>query len=150
LKIALKYGLLTTGCFIVWVVLAHLLVPDLRSPVHDVGTAAFANIVEITAIALGIRARKSANAGVLSFKDGLKTGVGIAAVYGFSACLFFVVQILVFGPAMLAVEPGAETKPIWQVVLGAFLGLGLGAVLFGLIYSTVISAILATRRSQAE
>src|SRR5436189_3573298 len=77
LKIALKYGLLTTACFIVWVVIAHWLVPDPRSTVHSAGAGVFVNIVEIIAIALGIRERKNAYAGQLSFKDGLKTGVAI-------------------------------------------------------------------------
>lgn len=146
MKIPLKYGLLITACFIVWVVLAHLLVPDPRSLVHSAGAGTFVNIVEIVFIALGIRVRKTADGGQLSFKQGLKTGVGIAAVYGLSACLFFVVTLLVLGTKMLAVEPGAEVKPIWQVALGAFAGLFLGAVLLGLIYSAIISFILASRR----
>lgn len=146
MKIAFKYGLLITVCFIVWVVLAHLLVPDPRSLVHTVGAGSFVNIVEIVAIVLGIRAQKNANGGELPFKEGLKTGVSIAAVYGASASLFFIVELSVLGRGMLAVEPGAETKPLWQVALGAFLGLFVGAVLFGLLYSTIISAMLASRR----
>ena len=146
MKIALKYGLLTTACFIVWVLIAHWLVPDPRSTVHSAGAGVFVNIVEIIAIALGIRERKNAYAGQLSFKDGLKTGVGIAVVYVVSACLFFAVQLLLRGTGMLAIEPGAETRPMWQVVTGAFLGLSVIGVLFGLFYSTIISFIFASRR----
>jgi len=47
---------------------------------------------------------------------------------------------------MLAIEPGAETRPMWQVVTGAFLGLSVIGVLFGLFYSTIISFIFASRR----
>jgi hypothetical protein len=46
----------------------------------------------------------------------------------------------------MASEPGAENLPLWQVALGAFVGLFLGSLLFGLIYSTLISFFLAKRR----
>ena len=145
MKIALKYGLLFTVSFVSWVVIAHWLVPDPQSLLHSVGAGSFVNIVQILAILFGIRARRQADRGELRFKDGIKTGVGIAVVYGFSASLFFVVEIMALGPKWLASEPGAETKPLWRVALGAFLGLGGGAVLFGLIYSTIISFALAKR-----
>lgn len=108
------------------------------------------NIVEIVAILLGIRERKAVDGGQLRFKDGVKTGVSIAAVYAVLACLFFVIALRVLGPGMLAVEAGAELKPLWQVALGAFLGLGVGAVLFGLLYSAVISFFLSSRRSSSQ
>ena len=145
MKIALKYGLLITVCFIAWVVIAHWLVPNPQSLLHSVGVGSFVNIVQILAIFFGIKARREEDGGDLRFKDGIKTGVGIAVVYGFSASLFFVVEIMAFGPKWLASEPGAETKPLSRVALGAFLGLGVGAVLFGLIYSTIISFVLAKR-----
>ena len=146
MKIPLKYGLMITGCFIVWVVIAHALVSNPRSLVHSVGAGSFVNIIEILAIFLGIRAQQKANAGELSFKEGLKTGVGIAFVYGLSACLFFLVEILLLGPKMLAGEPGAEARPVWQAALMAFVGLFAGALLMGLLYSTIISFVFAARR----
>lgn len=146
LKIALKYGLLITGCFAVWIVVAHRLFPDPHSMAHSVGASVFVNLIQIIAIVLGIRARKNENHGYLPFKDGLKTGVAISAVYAVSSSLFFVVALMFFGSALMAVEPGAEVKPLWQVAVGAFLGLGLGALLFGLIYSAVASFVLASRR----
>ena len=145
MNIALKHGLVMTGCFIAWVVVAHWLVPNPQSLVHSAGAGSFVNIVEILAIFFGIKARRKADGGELKFKEGIKTGVGIAIVYGVSASLFFVVVLMVRGSKWLATEPGAETKPLWQVALGAFLGLGVGAVLFGLIYSTIISFVLARR-----
>lgn len=148
MKIALTYGLLITVCFIAWVVIAHLLVPNPQSLVHSVGAGSFVNIIEILAIFLGIKAKRKANAGELRFKEGLKTGVAIAVVYGVSACLFFLVEFILLGPKMLAGEPGAETRPIWQAALGAFLGLFLGAVLLGLLYSTIISFVFAVRRKE--
>lgn len=145
MKIALKYGLLITVCFAAWVVIAHWLVPNPQSLLHSVGAGSFVNIVQILAIFFGIKARQQADGGELGFKDGIKTGVGIAAVYGLTASLFFVVEIMVLGPKWLVSEPDAATKPLWRVAFGAFLGLGVLAVLFGLIYSTIISFVLARR-----
>ena len=145
MKIALKYGLMITACFVAWLLIAHWLVPDPQSPLHSVGAGSFVNIVEILAILFGIKARQKADGGELAFKDGIKTGVAIAAVYGVSASLFFVVELMVLGPKWLATEPGAGSKPIWQMALGAFVGLGVFAVLFGLIYATIISFIFAKR-----
>lgn len=85
--------------------------------------------------------------GQLVFKDGIKTGVAIGAVYGFSASLFFVVELAVLGPKWLMSDPDAANLPVWRAALGAFLGLGLFAVLLGLIYGTIISFVLAKRRS---
>jgi hypothetical protein len=145
LKIALKYGIATAVCFMAWVAVAHWLVPDPSSGVHSGGAAAFVNMVEIVAIFLGIRESKAVDRGRLRFKDGLKTGVSIAAVYAGCACVFFLIALKVLGAGMLAVEPGAALKPMWQVALGAFLGLGVGAVLFGLLYAAVISFFLTSR-----
>lgn len=144
MKIALKYGLATAVCFIAWVSIAHWLVPDPRSAVHSVGAFSFVNIVQIIAILLGIREKKAAS-GQLRFKDGVKTGVAIAVVYAVAVSQFFVIALSVLGPGMLAVEHDAALKPLWQVALGAFLGLGVVAVFFGLLYSAMISFFLTSR-----
>lgn len=149
MKIAIKYGLLITICFIAWVVIAHWLVPNPHSLVHSAGAGSFVNIVEIMGIFLGIREKRKESADTLSFKEGLKTGVAIAFIYGVSACLFFLVEILVLGPKLLAGEAGAEKMPLWKTALGPFLGLFLGALLMGLLYSTIISFLFAVRRRPA-
>jgi hypothetical protein len=147
MKIALKYGLLITLGAITWVVIAHLLVPDPRSPVHRLGAGIFFNLLHIAGVYLAINTVKNETAGEMSFKTGLKTGVATAFVYAVSSCLFFVVAIFGVGPKLMASEPGAENLPLWQVALGAFVGLFLGSLLFGLVYSTIISFVLAKRRA---
>lgn len=144
-RIALKCGLLITLGVIAWVVLAHLLVPDPRSPVHTLGAGVFFNLLHITGIYIAINTLRTETGGELIFKDGVKTGVATAFVYALSASLFFVVAIVVVGPRLMASEPGMENLPIWKVALGAFLGLFVGSLIFGLIYSTVISFFLAKR-----
>ena len=147
MRIALKYGLLITLCIIAWVVIAHALVPNPQSAVHKIGPLIFFNLVEILGIYYGIKARRNAGPGEMSFKDGIKTGVAIAFVYAVTSCLFFLIEILVIGTKILAGEPGAQAKPMWQVAAGAFAGLFIFAIFLGLIYSTVISFILVRRRA---
>jgi hypothetical protein len=146
MKIALKYGLLIALGVIAWVVVAHLLVPDPRSPVHNLGAGIFFNLLEIAGIYFAIQTNRNESGGELRFKSGLKTGVLTAFVYAVTSCLFFVVAIFAVGPKLMASEPGMENLPLWQVALGAFVGLFVGSIIFGLIYSTVISFFLAKRR----
>ena len=145
MKIALKYGLLIALGAIAWVVVMHLLVPDPHSPVHNLGAGIFFNLLHLAGDYLAIKTKKIEVAGELSFKSGLKTGMATALVFAASVSLFFVVAILSVGPKLMAGEPGAENLPVWQAALGAFAGLFVGSLFFGLIYSTIISFFLAKR-----
>jgi hypothetical protein len=142
MKIALKYGLLITAGVIAWLVIAHTLFPDPAAAIHRIGPAVFFNLLEITGIALGIRAKQREMDGVLLFKTGIKTGVAIAFVYGVTTSLFFVIQLAVFGPVWLAPESRAPGQPLWQAALGAFVGLLIFAIVLGLIYSTIVSFVV--------
>jgi hypothetical protein len=146
MRIALKFGLLITLGVIVWVVIAHLLVPDPRSQIHNLGAGIFFNLLEITGIFLAINTNRNERGGDLNFKSGMRTGILTALVYAVSSGLFFLLAIYVVGSKLMASEPGAETMPVWQVALGAFVGLSLGALIFGLLYSAIISFFLAKRQ----
>lgn len=147
MRIPLKYGLLITLGVIAWVVASHLLVPDPRSPVHSLGAGIFFNLLHIAGVYLAINTVRNEAGGELVFKQGLKTGVATALVFAVTASLFFLVAIAVVGPRLMASEPGAESLPAWQVALGAFVGLFVTSLIFGLVYSTVISFFLAKRRT---
>jgi hypothetical protein len=146
LSISLKYGLLITAGVVVWLLAAHWLVPNPASLVHSLGAGIFFNLMEITGIALGIKAKQAERGGTLSFKTGVKTGVAIAFVYAITTSVFFLLQIAVMGTGMMAhqQQPG---QPMWHVIVGAFAGLVLGGVILGLVYSTIISVIVI--KSQA-
>lgn len=145
MRIPLKYGLMITLGVIAWVVVAHLLVPDPRSPVHSIGAGVFFNLLHIAGIFLAVNTAKNEAGGELVFKNGVKTGVATALIYAVTSSLFFLVAIFIVGAKLMASEPGAENLPAWQVAVGAFLGLFVGSLVFGLIYSTVISYFLAKR-----
>jgi hypothetical protein len=145
MKPALKFGLLITLGVIAWVVVAHLVVPDPRSPVHTLGAGVFFNLLHLTGIYLSITTAKRDAAGELIFKDGVKTGMATALVFALSSSLFFLAAIAVVGSKLMASAPGAENMPLWKVALGAFTGLFVSSLLLGLIYSTVISFFLAKR-----
>ncbi|HEY6229985.1 MAG TPA: DUF4199 domain-containing protein [Pyrinomonadaceae bacterium] len=147
MKIALKYGLAVTLVVIAWIVIVrHLMGVGADSKANLIAPIVF-NVAQIIAIFLGMIRRKNDAGGELSFKEGMKTGVGISFVYAASACLFFVIEYLIAGPKLLLAEAGAADRPLWQTAAMAFTGLFLGSLIFGVIYSTVISFFLAKRRN---
>ena len=147
MKIALKYGLLITAVVAVWIVIVKLAMGvGADSKANAIAPILF-SVAQILAILLGMRTRKNELNGALSFKEGLKTGVSISFVYAVSACLFFVIEYLVAGPKLLLSEAGPQDRPLWQVAAFAYTGLFFGSLIFGLIYSTIISFVLAKRRA---
>ena len=148
MKIPIKYGLLITLGVMAWVLIARNVVTNPFSPVHTLGTPILINLLQFIMIYLGLKALEREKGDRPTFKEGLKTGVAISFVYALSVSLFFVGVVLVAGTKWLASEPGAAEAPMSRVLAGAFIGLFLGAMLFGLIYSTLISFFVAKRRSE--
>lgn len=148
MKIPLKYGLLLTLGVMAWVLVARNVVTNPLSTVHTLGTPFFINLLQFIMIYLGLRALEQQKGDRPTFKEGLKTGVAISFVYALATSLFFVGVVAVVGTKWLASEPGAAEAPMSRVVAGAFLGLFGLAMLFGLIYSTLISFFLAKRRTE--
>jgi hypothetical protein len=148
MKIPLKYGLLIALGVMAWVLIAHNTVTNPLSLLHTLGTPIFSNLLLFIMIYLGLKALEREKGDRPAFKEGLKTGVAISFVYALAATLFFVGSVAVMGTKWLASEPGAAEAPMSRVMAGAFIGLFLAAMLFGLIYSTVISFFIAKRRSE--
>ena len=151
MKISLKYGLIIAVVAMVWILIAHNLVSNPASLVHQLGTPIIFNVVQFAMIYLGIKAFEREKGDRPTFKEGLKTGVGISVVYGVAVSLFFVVALKVMGTKFMAVESGAVTDGVSPTqIVQAFVGLVLLALIFGLVYSTVISFFLAKRRSEEQ
>jgi len=148
MKIPIKYGLLATVGVAAWVLTTHSLVTDPKSAVHTLGAPIFFNIFHFAMIYLGLKALEREKGDRPTFKEGLKTGVLISLIYAFTVSLFFVGVMSVVGTKWLASEPTAGEAPMSRVMIGAFIGLFFGALVFGLIYSTLISFFLAKRRSE--
>ncbi len=143
MKIAIKYGLLITLVVVIWVLITHFLFSiSPESKINILGPILF-NLASIVAIYLGIKAKQGGKA--LSFKEGIKTGVSISLVYALSASIFFLILFLLVGPSLMANEPMDQNFPPWQRALGAFAGLFFGALILGLVYSTIISFLLVRR-----
>lgn len=147
MKIPLKYGLLTTLGLIIWVLLAHTLVANPESAVHKLLAPIFFNVLHFVMIYLGLKALERERGDKVGFKEALKTGVAIAFVYALGACVFFAVAVLVVGTRWMTLEPGAD-RNLGAFLVPAFAALFLGTLILGLLYSTVISAFLAKRRSE--
>lgn len=147
MKIPIKYGLLITMGIMAWVLIARATVANPQSLVHTLGAPVFFNILQFAMIYLGLKALERDKGDRPTFKEGLRNGVWISFVYALTASLFFVGVVVVVGTKWLASEPGASEAPLSQVAAQAFVALFIGAMLFGLIYSTVISFFLAKRQS---
>jgi hypothetical protein len=147
MRIILKYGLLIALGAIAWVVVTHLLVRDPRSILHTLGAVVVFNVLQFAGIYLGMSARKREAGKKLHFKEALKTGVLISLVYAFLTSLFFAAALLIVGSKMMAAE-GAPNEPIAQVAAKAFAGMFFLPLIFGLVYSTIISFAVAKRFSE--
>jgi hypothetical protein len=146
MKIALKYGLLIAAVVVGWIVIVRLLMGVGADSKANVIAPILFNLAAIGAIYLGMKTRKNELGGELRFKEGLKTGMSISLVYAVSACIFFMIEYLVAGPKLLLSEAGPQIGPMWQVAAIAYAGLFFGSILFGLIYSTIISFFLARQQ----
>jgi uncharacterized membrane protein len=148
MKIPLKYGLMITLGVVAWVLIARTTVTNPQSLVHTLGSPIIFNILHFIMIYLGLKALERRKGERPTFKEGVKNGVAISFVYALTASLFFVAALAVVGTRWLASEPGVADKPASVVAAQAFIGLFLFSMLFGLIYSTVISFFLAKRQSE--
>jgi hypothetical protein len=149
MKIPIKYGLLSTLGVMAWVLISHSLITNPDSIVHRLGGPVFFNILEFAMIYLGLKALEHEKRDAPTFKEGLKTGVAISFVYGLITSIFFVAVLAIVGTKWMTSAPGAANVPLSRLALGAFLAFFVGAMLFGLIYSTVLSFFVAKRRSEA-
>ncbi len=148
MKISLKYGLLIAVFVMAWVLIARATITNPGSIVHTLGTPIFVSIVQFVMIYLGVKEFGRQKGDKPTFKEGLKTGAGISLVYALAASLFFVGVLMVVGTSWLASEPGPRNISATETAVRAFVGLFVLAMIFGLIYSTVISFFLAKRRSE--
>ena len=147
MKIPLKYGLLITIGVMAWVLIARTTVTNPTSLVHTLGSPIVFNVLHFVMIYLGLKALERQKGDRPTFKEGMKNGVAISFIYALTASLFFVGVLAVVGTKWIESEPGIASTPTSTIALQAFAGLFLGAMIFGLIYSTVISFFLAKRQS---
>ena len=145
MKLALKYGIIIAIGFMAWTIVAHTLVPDPRSAVHSLGSFTFFNILHFAGIYLGIRALERERREKPTFKEGVKQGFSISLVYALTCALFFTGVLLVIGPKWMAREAVRPDMPMWLVAVQAFGALIIITLLFGLVYSTLISFVLSKR-----
>jgi len=134
MKIALKYGVAVTLIIAAWVALKHFVLHIEAQSAQFADLAVF-NLSAIVALMLGIKERRLANGDRLTFLQGLGTGVSIALTYAVLTCLYFALLLKLVGPKLMQQE--GETN-----VAAAFLGLGIGLMLFGTIFSVLISLVL--------
>ena len=149
MRLAIRYGMPITVGVMLWTIIAHSLVPNPQSIVHSFGAFTFFNILQFTCIFLGLKALEREQRTKPTFKTCLKQGVSISFVYAVTSALFFVGVLLIIGTKWMGAEVGIGV-PKWVYILQAFAGLVVLSMLFGLVYSTVISFVLAKRLSHDD
>jgi len=134
MKIALKYGIAVTLVIAVWVALKHFVL-HLEGPPAQIADVVIFNLAAITGLTLGIREKRKLNGGLLTFGDGLITGIKIAVTYAILVSAYFAILLALVGPKLMQQE--GETS-----VVAAFLGIGIGFTVFGIVFSAIIALIL--------
>ena len=137
MKLALKYGIAVTLAIAAWVALKHFVL-HLEGPPAQIADVVIFNLAAITGLALGIREKRKLNDGLLTFGDGLITGIKIAVTYAVLASVYFAILLAVFGPKLMQQE--GETSAV-----KAFLGVSVGFTIFGIMFSAIIALILRKR-----
>jgi hypothetical protein len=134
MKIALKYGIAVTLGIAAWVALKHFVL-HLEGPPAQIADVVIFNLAAITGLTLGIKEKRKLNGGLLTFGDGLITGIKIAVTYAIVTSAYFAIMLAVIGPKLMQQE--GETS-----VVMAFLGIGIGFTIFGIVFSAIIALVL--------
>jgi hypothetical protein len=134
MKLTLKYGLGITVVIAVWVALKHFML-HLEGPAAQLADLFVFNLAAISGLVLGMREKRAANGGSLTFGDGWKTGVSIAVNYAVLTSLYFLFLLAAVGPKIMQQE--GETSYV-----KAFAGVSIGFVLFGAIFSAIIALVI--------
>jgi hypothetical protein len=134
MKIALKYGIAVTLVIAGWVALKHFVL-HLEGTTAQVTDFVIFNLAATMGLTLGIKEKRIANGGTLTFGDGWITGIKIVVTYAILTSAYFAILLATVGPKLLQQE--GETS-----VLKAFLGVSIGFTVFGTIFSAIIALIL--------
>jgi hypothetical protein len=133
-KLALKYGIAVTLVIAGWVALKHFVL-HLEGAQAQIADLLIFNLAAITGLVLGIREKRTANGGTLTFGDGFLTGIKIAVTYAILTSAYFAILLATVGPKLMQQE--GETS-----MVKAFVGVSFGFTLFGVVYSAIIALIL--------
>lgn len=134
MKTALKYGIAVTLIIAAWVAVKHFVLHLEGQPAQIADMAVF-NLSAIIGLTVGIRWKRTANGGWLTFLDGWKTGISIAVTYAILTSLYFLFLLALLGPKLMQQE--GETSYV-----KAFVGASIGFALFGAVLSAIIALVL--------
>jgi hypothetical protein len=137
MKLALKHGIAVTLAIAAWVALKHFVL-HFEGPRAQIADMVAFNLVAIVGLTMGIRAKRKANGGWLTFVQGWKTGISIAVTYALLTSLYFVLLLVVVGPKLMQQE--GETSYV-----KAFAGVSIAFALFGTVFSAIIALVLKRR-----
>ncbi len=96
---------------------------------------------------LGIKAKKKANKGKLTFKQGLAEGFKISLVYGLVSPFVFLTFYLI-NPVIIDYirkSYNMMTQPTYVVIVIDMVAQLVASIVFGVIYASVISLLIRTK-----
>ena len=141
MKRALTYGFAVAFVIAAWVAFKHVVL-HLEGTTAQIADIAVFNLTAVTGLTMGIKSKRKANGGVITFGEGWRTGISIAVTYSLLVSLYFALLLALIGPKMMQQE--GETS-----YLKAFLGVSIGFALFGTVFSAIIALILKKRLSMS-
>jgi hypothetical protein len=153
MRIAIKYGGFIAVGVAIWVLADHLVLhisrPESKA---NLLTPLVFNLLQFSLLFAGIRAKRLASGGKLTLGQGIMSGLAISLAYFVLASAFFLVAYLVAGSKLLENESPVSgvDQPARYLLLSRFAGLFFGAVVLGLLYSTVISFALRTDTERGQ
>jgi len=152
MRFAIKYGGIIAAGVAIWVLADHYLFHISRAGSKAAFvTPLFFNLLQLSVLFVGIRAKRLANRDSLKLGQGIGSGLAISLAYGVFACIFFLAFYLIAGSKLLENESGpfGSDQPETSMLVAAFAGLFLSAMVGGLIYSAVISFAFRTAPKQS-
>lgn len=161
-RVALKWGLITGVALILYSTILYTL-----DQATNRGLSVIIYVILIGGLVLGMREYRTANAGYMTYGEGMSLGALLSAVAGFLSSLFTVFYTQIIDPGFQAriteqvreqmEEAGnMSDEQIDQAIeiMGKFQSPGLafifgivGTILIGVVFSLVIAAILRKNKS---
>lgn len=161
-RVALKWGLITGVALILYSTILYTL-----DQATNRGLSVIIYVILIGGLVLGMREYRTANAGYMTYGEGMSLGALLSAVAGFLSSLFTVFYTQIIDPGFQAriteqvreqmeeagnmsdeqIDQAIEIMGKFQSPRLAFIFGIVGTILIGVVFSLVIAAILRKNKS---
>lgn len=151
-KSYVKHGLVMCGLIALCLVLMEVTGENMsfeKSPFQVI----FTMIAPFVVWYYGIRARKVAQHGSLTFKEGVAEGFKISVVFAIVSPFIFALYYIAVNPAIVnSVRQayGLTDAPFTKVVMIDMFVQFISAIIFGTIYAAILSTVMKSKKSKSS